>query len=140
MMHTQLYPDVNEIQALTVSDYHRMIEAGCMDDYRVELLNGFLVKMHSQSAEYVATVSFLSRTLFRALENENRAVIHDSKPITLAGSESEPEPDIVMASGVVDDYSTRHPSPGEVLLVAEVSNSTLQNDSTIKSEDYALAF
>ncbi|PXF47816.1 hypothetical protein BWQ96_02498 [Gracilariopsis chorda] len=137
MMHMQDYPDAHEIQPLTVSDYHVLIEAGCLDDYRVELLNGFLVKMHSQSVEHIATVSFLFRTLFKALEN--RAVIRDSKPITLMKLKSEPEPDIVIASGVDDDYNTRKPSPSDVLLVVEVSNSTLKKDSTIKLEDYALA-
>eukprot|EP00178_Gracilaria_changii_P005362 TRINITY_DN187_c0_g1_i6.p1 TRINITY_DN187_c0_g1~~TRINITY_DN187_c0_g1_i6.p1 ORF type:complete len:236 (+),score=28.23 TRINITY_DN187_c0_g1_i6:180-887(+) len=124
-------------EGLTVEEYHELIETGFLDYARGELIDGFFIQMHPQSVEHVATVSFLFRTLFKALEN--RAVIRDSKPITLMKLKSEPEPDIVIASGVDDDYNTRNPSQSDVLLVAEVSNSTLRKDSTIKLEEYALA-
>ncbi|PXF50052.1 hypothetical protein BWQ96_00212 [Gracilariopsis chorda] len=126
----------HKCEGLTVDEYHELIESGFLDHVRGELIDGFFIQMHPQCVEHVATLSFLFRTLFKDLEN--RAVIRDSKPITLMKLKSEPEPDIVIASGVDDDYNTRNPSPSDVLLVAKVSNSTLKKDSTIKLEEYAL--
>ncbi len=134
--HMRNYPNC-EIQPLTVSDYHVMIRAGCLDNYRVELLNGFLVKKFSQSPEHFFTVTHLDRTFFNALENENRAVVRQAAPITLMETESEPEPDIVIASGVPTDYKYRHPVANDILLVVEVSNATLRKDSSEKLELYA---
>ena len=85
---------------------------------------------------------FLARTVGCFLDNRyseklrNRAVVHDSKPITLVKSNSEPEPDIVIASGVPADYMYRHPVPDDIFLFVEVSKSTLWKDSTKKLELY----
>ncbi len=134
MMHIQNYPEL-KIQPLTVSDYHRMIRGGLLDKYRVELLNGVLVKKFSHSVEHCFTLSFLYEKIFDALKD--RAAIRQAFPITLVKSKSEPEPDIVIASGTKDDYCVRHPSPSDILLVIEVSKSALANDRTIKLENYA---
>jgi Uma2 family endonuclease len=47
-------------------------------------------------------------------------------PITTA--DSEPEPDIAVVRGGVRDHAERHPGPGEVALVAEVSDVTVRRD------------
>ncbi len=134
-LHMQHYRDVKEMHPLTVDDYHVLIEAGRLDDKRVELLNGFLITMHPQSAEHFSTASFLFRTFYDALKN--RAVVRQAAPVTLKESMSEPEPDIVIASGIDDDYCIRHPSPRDILLIVEVSESTFVKDSTVKLENYA---
>ena len=44
------------------------------------------------------------------------------------GRRSEPEPDVSVARGGPDDYEGRHPGPGEVALVVEVSRTTAAKD------------
>ncbi len=59
------------------------------------------------------------------------------EPITLA--ESEPEPDAVVVRGNSDDFGERHPGPGDVAMVAEVTDSSLPRDRVFKKRIYAAA-
>jgi Uma2 family endonuclease len=58
-------------------------------------------------------------------------------PVTL--QRSEPEPDVVLVRGVDADYRDRHPGPQDLLLVVEVSDSSLRSDQGIKKAIYAKA-
>jgi hypothetical protein len=49
----------------------------------------------------------------------------------------EPEPDVSVVRGIPEDYRQRHPGPGEVGLVVEVSLTTLDLDRGQKLSDYA---
>ncbi|NJL09574.1 MAG: Uma2 family endonuclease [Calothrix sp. SM1_7_51] len=66
----------------------------------------------------------------------NNAVVRCQEPIILP-ADSEPEPDVVIARGEPDDYLSNHPYPKDILLVIEVSNSTLDYDQTEKLSLYA---
>ncbi len=44
-----------------------------------------------------------------------------------------------MVRGDPEDYDDRHPGPGDVSLVVEVSDATLQRDRTLKKHLYAQA-
>lgn len=52
---------------------------------------------------------------------------------------TEPEPDVLIVPGSRLDYEDHHPTPLEVLLLVEVSDSTLTKDRGKKAEDYARA-
>ncbi|MEM9261832.1 MAG: Uma2 family endonuclease, partial [Bacteroidota bacterium] len=58
-------------------------------------------------------------------------------PVTLI-DDSEPEPDIHVAKGPLESYD-HHPYATDLLLVVEVSDSTLHRDRTAKKLSYALA-
>lgn len=53
---------------------------------------------------------------------------------TLANSE--PEPDVAIVRGRLDDFSSRHPGPNDVSLVVEVADKTLVTDR-FKAQLYA---
>lgn len=117
----------------TVEDYHRMIEAGILDDRKVELLNGEICPMAPEGPPH----SYFGGSLadqFRARLG-NRALVRDAKPITLL--DSEPEPDIAVVRGNWKTYRYRHPSAEDVFLLAEVSKSSLRKDLEIKRATYA---
>jgi hypothetical protein len=40
----------------------------------------------------------------------------------------EPEPDLSVARGTIEDYQTAHPGPGDIAMTVEVSRSTLSDD------------
>ncbi len=50
---------------------------------------------------------------------------------------SEPEPDIALLRWRADDYEQSHPHPEDVLLLIEVSDSTLRYDRDVKIPLYA---
>jgi len=64
--------------------------------------------------------------------------LRSAKPIAL-DPYSEPEPDVAIVRGDIRDYQAEHPSPAKVLLVIEVSDSTLRYDRTRKEAAYAAA-
>ena len=65
----------------TIEDYHRMIDAGILDDRSVELLNGQIIKMSPEGIPHAyfsdATADYLRNLL------GNRAKVREGKPITL---------------------------------------------------------
>ncbi len=58
------------------------------------------------------------------------------EPIILS-DDSEPEPDVVIARNRSDNYLSSHPEPADILLVIEVSDSTLKYDRRTKLSLYA---
>jgi Uma2 family endonuclease len=63
--------------------------------------------------------------------------VDDQEPLTT--DESEPEPDVMIVRGHRRDYRDRHPGPRDIVLVIEVSDTTLQRDRTLKKRIYARA-
>ena len=61
----------------------------------------------------------------------NRAITRVQEPIIIP-NDSEPEPDLVIARNRDDDYLSSHPSPVDVLLLIEISDSTLSYDQGVK--------
>jgi hypothetical protein len=122
------------VRRLSVSEYHKMAEAGVLTaGDRVELIHGWLVPKMTLNPPHTYAVGTLMKSLL-ALAG-SRGVVRVQQPITT--SDSEPEPDIVLASGRDGDYKTRHPKPSECVVVVEVADSTLREDRTTKLGLYA---
>ena len=64
--------------------------------------------------------------------------VRQQLPITLT-DDGEPEPDIAVVKGAVEDYRNRHPGPAECLAVIEVADSSLNYDRIVKGPLYAAA-
>ncbi|MDB9306753.1 MULTISPECIES: Uma2 family endonuclease [Cyanophyceae] len=121
----------------TIDEYHRLIELGLLTEGdRIELIRGELMQMTAKGRVHTVCSSILCRQLDRLLGD--RAVIRGQDPITLP-NQSEPEPDIVIARGKDEDYLVHHPYPEDILLVIEISDSTLTYDQTKKLSLYAEA-
>jgi len=121
----------------TIDEYHQLIELGFLKEGdRIELIHGELIEMVAKGTPHTVCDSILSRQLDRLLGD--RAVIRGQDPITLS-NQSEPEPDVVIARGTDEDYLAHHPYPQDILLVVEISDSTLRYDQTKKLNLYAEA-
>ena len=131
-------PDViPPVRRFTVADYYRMAEAGVLHpDERVELIKGEIRVMSPQGPKHASSGARADRCFQRLLAD--RADVRIQLPIHLA-DDSEPEPDIVLAMLDEDDYAEHHPTPAEILLVLEISASTLNYDRKEKSLLYAQA-
>ena len=130
-MQTPIQPPVK----WTVEDYHRMIEAGILDDRKVELIAGEICPMAPEGPPH----SYFGGSLADQFRSRlgNRALVRNANPITL--SSSEPEPDIAVVKGTWDTYRQRHPNGEDIFLLVEVSESSLQKDLGIKRATYAAA-
>lgn len=117
----------------SVKDYHQMIEAGILQDRRVELLGGEIIEMSPEGAPHYMLGEDVAAYL-RTLLND-RAYVRFDGPITLKNSE--PEPDITIVSLPREKYRQRHPYSEDILLIIEIANSTLDIDLGKKKIIYA---
>jgi Uma2 family endonuclease len=117
--------------------YHAAIEAGILNEYdKVELLFGKLVPMSPVGIVHGKTVNKVNRLFTRTLAEEE-FTIGVQNPVTLV-DDSEPEPDIYVARGPLESYD-HHPYSADILLLVEVSDSTLMRDRGAKKLSYAAA-
>ena len=122
---------------LSVSDYHRMAEAGILGrDDRTELIDGDLFDMAPTGPDHNATVDSLTETLVVALQR--RAVVRVQGSVRLDDC-SQPQPDVAVLRYRADRYRTQLPGPADILLLIEVSDTTLRFDRTVKLPLYARA-
>jgi Uma2 family endonuclease len=119
----------------TLDDYHRMIEVGLISGRQVELLNGEIVEMPPSGPEH-AQLSTDAADYLRSLLGE-KALVRDAKPITIAETGSEPEPDLAIVQPLRVLYRSRHPYPENIFWVIEYSNTSLSKDLDAKRKLYA---
>jgi Uma2 family endonuclease len=128
-------PAVLQRHRLTVDEYHRMAEAGVLaPDAHVELIEGEVVDMAPMKSRHASIVARLLATLQRAAAD--KALVWCQLPLHL-GPKSEPEPDLMLLRPRADFYAQAHPSADDVLLLIEVSDSTLDYDRGVKLPLYA---
>lgn len=124
-------------RSFTVAEYHRMGEVGILsEDDRVELIEGEIVKVSPIGSRHAACVARLNRTLVISLQHV--VLVWTQNPVEL-DDYSEPEPDVALLKPRVDFYENAKPRPEDVLLVIEVSDSTLAYDRLVKVPLYARA-
>jgi Uma2 family endonuclease len=122
---------------LTVAEYHRLGENGIFDeDSRVELIEGDLIAMPPIGEQHASKTRRLNR-LF-SLQVGDTAIVDVQNPVML-DARSEPQPDMVLLKPRPDFYEIAHPRPEDVLLLIEVSDSTLRYDRDTKVPLYARA-
>ncbi len=119
----------------TVYDYHRMAEAGILhEDDRVELIEGEIVEMTAIGTRHFTCVNTLTRLLVSLAGNE--AIVSVQNPVRLDG-QTEPQTDLAIIRA--RDYRRSLPGPEDVLLLIEVSDTTLAYDRDVKLPLYARA-
>jgi Uma2 family endonuclease len=122
------------LHRFSVDEYHRMVEMGLFDKYRVELLEGIVVRKMTRNPPHDSSLQCIDELLTALLPPG--WCKRQQSAITLA--DSEPEPDVCVARGDRRSYFTRHPGPADIGLVIEVSESTLPDDRQ-KARIYARA-
>jgi Uma2 family endonuclease len=122
------------LRRLTVDEYHRLLAAHVLPDgERTELLEGWIVPHMTRNPAHDGTLDVTEEEIRLQLPpGWSRRV-----QLALTTADSEPEPDVAVVRGGRRDYMTRHPAPQDTGLVVEVSDSTLQDDRTLKARLYA---
>ena len=121
----------------TVADYERMCHVGIFsEDERLELVCGEVIQMLPIGERHASCVDFLTQLI--TLRLRRSAIVRVQNPVQL-DDYSEPQPDITVLKPRDDFYRHAHPRPADVLLVIEVSDSTLDFDRKVKVPLYARA-
>lgn len=118
-----------------LAEWRRMGEAGIFPpESRLELIEGEILHMAPIGVNHAGHTRRLN-SLFTFL-TAGKAIVSIQSPVQL-GDLSEPEPDFALLRPVSDFYSTRHPKAEDVLLLIEVSDTTLGFDRNQKKYLYA---
>lgn len=124
-------------RTITVDAYYQMAEDGLLpSDGRMELINGEIFTMSPVRSPHAGIVNFLSGWLNQHFLGQ--VTITTQNPIRINVT-SEPEPDIAIAKYRKDCYRDKHPTPEDVFIAMEVSDTTLTKDRKIKKPLYAEA-
>jgi Uma2 family endonuclease len=116
-----------------VEEYHQMALSGLLDETdRVELIEGELIDMSPIGSKHAFRVDSIARALQRSPGNS--LLVRVQNPVLL-GDHSEPQPDIAVVKD--KNYSEAHPGAEDVLLIVEVSDTTLAYDRDVKLSLYA---
>ena len=118
-----------------VDEYYAMADAGILaPDERVELIDGEIIPMSPMKSAHAASVESLHHEL--TFQLGRRAQVRAQIPIRLNGV-TEPEPDIAIVRWRDDFYAHAHPGPEDIILIIEVSDTTLYQDRSVKLPLYA---
>ena len=117
--------------------YESAIEAGIFTgDDDIELLEGEIVEKMAENTPHEITTGLVSDALREAFGSGTHT--RDEKGIALSGA-SVPQPDVAVVRGSRRDYLGGRPTPADILLLVEVSDSSLLQDRYRKPHLYAEA-
>ena len=121
----------------SIDEYHQLVDLGFFSENdRIELIRGEIIEMSPKRTPHSVCNSLLWKQLYELVVKQ--AEIRVQEPIILA-SNSEPEPDVVIAKKKADNYLSGHPRVEDIILAIEISDSTLQYDRETKLPLYAEA-
>lgn len=119
----------------SADEYERLAQMGFFkEDDRVELIRGEIVTMSPIGDRHSGCVNALDELLRDRLGKT--VIIGVQNPVRLTNA-SEPQPDVSVLRRRADFYRKGHPTPSDIFLLIEVSDSTAESDEQIKVPLYA---
>ncbi len=110
---------------LSVDDYDALIASGRLDGVPVELIDGWLYDMNAQGPIHANHTVWLRRVLERVYGPGYH--VRDHSPLR-ATDFDQPEPDLALVRGEPVKGERPHPTGADVVLVMELSVTTLAED------------
>lgn len=124
-----------EQRIFSVTDYHRMAEAGILtEDDRVELIEGRIIVMSPIGSRHAGCVKRLNALLSQQVAGE--AIVSVQDPIQL-DDHSETQSDLALLRPRADFYAAGHPTAEDTLLLVEVADTSESYDRAEKVPLYA---
>jgi Uma2 family endonuclease len=127
-------PPTTEVRPrrFTADEVQAMLKAGILhEDDPLELIDGQLVVMSPINDPHVVCINRLNRLFVEQTESD--VVVSIQNPVRV-DEYNEPEPDVVLSTNL-----RGAPRPDDVLLLVEVSDSTLDYNRDVKTPLYARA-
>jgi Uma2 family endonuclease len=122
----------------TVEECYRLVEEGFLKG-RYELIDGEIISKMGQKPPHRLALMLIANWLVSLFGD---LCVQRQEPIRIPGEEgiyTEPEPDVAVTSQPTTAYVEHHPEPADLLLVVEVSDTTLRFDRNFKALLYARA-
>lgn len=122
----------------TTAEYERLMERGVFnEEVHVELIRGGIVEMTPIGFRHVGVIINLEG-LFGSLVGSGNVAVSTQNALWLPNN-SVPQPDMALLKVPRTRYVRQRPTAGDVLLLIEVSDSTLAYDRGVKMSLYAEA-
>jgi Uma2 family endonuclease len=126
---------VPEKTRISVDRYQKMVAAGVLTERdRIELIHGEMINRAPIGAKHAALTARLTKFFVTAVGDA--AIVSPGGPVNL-GEFSEPQPDLLLLRPRTDYYAGKIPEASDVLLLIEISDSTLAFDQSTKRALYA---
>jgi len=124
-----------KIRPLNVSEYLKMAEVGILEeDEEIELIQGEIIKMSPTGFFHSSIVDYLNYAFQQAVIGQ--AIVRVQSSIWL-NDKTMPEPDLAIVKYRSDFYRKNYVKADDILLVIEVSDTTLHYDKNTKTALYA---
>ena len=121
----------------TVAELLHLAKIGFLGiDERVELIRGEIVEMSPIGEDHASSVMRLNVLLSSVFGR--RLYVNVQNPLRL-DDETLTQPDVTLLRPRDDFYSRQHPGPEDILLLIEVSDTTLAYDRRVKADLYSAA-
>lgn len=118
----------------TRSEYRQFVSLGMIEEGApYELIEGEVVQDLGQGRLHVFVAMRVFTEMIRLFGEER---VQSQAPIA-ADEHNVPEPDVAVLRGPLSGYLEEDPGPADILLLVEVSNTTLQFDRGVKAAIYA---
>ena len=118
-----------------MDEYYAMAEVGILDrGERVELIDGEIITMSLIGSEHAASVDVGTHFLIPAVRDRSSVRVRGHVRLD---DYNQPEPDLMLLKWHDDFYRHSAPGPDDVLLIVEVSDTTLSHDRNVKLPLYA---
>jgi Uma2 family endonuclease len=118
---------------VTVNEWHKM-ESIFQPEQHLQLINGEITTMSPIGFPHAGSLKYLNN--FFTIKFAGKAIISIQDPLVL-NKFSEPEPDLMLLKPEANFYKHRHPTASDVLLLIEISDSSLYFDRQQKLKLYA---
>lgn len=121
----------------TLNECRLLVDNGLIDPGKFELIEGEIIYKTGQGRLHIAVITRIVAVLTALFGAES---VQTQAPIGIGQIDpfSDPEPDVAVLRGTVDDYLEREPRPGgDILLAVECANTTVVGDTTTKARLYA---
>ncbi len=116
----------------------RLRDAGFLTE-RYELIDGQIISKMGQKPAHAFVVNLLMAWLVDVFGAEFVRIQSTIDISETTSQYDEPEPDVVVTSQPARAYQHRHPGPIDLLVVVEVSDTSLRFDRSTKAAVYARA-
>jgi len=134
---SELDPGGPKLFVWTVDQYLGMVDQGYLsEDDKTELLAGNIIYKMAAKKPHDTIIGYVQDYFTEKYFKEH--TLRSERGVKLSET-SMPQPDYVVAVYREDKYKRAWPTPPDILLLVEVSDSTLRSDRGLKRELYATA-
>ena len=132
VLQSPIPPADFRLHRFTVAEYDQMIRDGTIDGKPLELLDGWIVEKMPKNAPHDSAILRLQRRLMKLLGDDFLVRIQSTVELDL----SMPDPDVAIVEGPEERFDENRPDAADVILVIEVSESSLAQDRGFKARLY----